>query len=65
MVLRTFALDFLVAIGLDGNRYRLLIGLGFLVIVFCLAGWRPRALGALARTRRCPAAEPGGGRGHG
>ena len=29
-----FALDFLVKIGLDGNRFRLLIGLGFLAIVF-------------------------------
>ena len=34
VLLRTFALDFLVAIGLDGNRFRLLIGLGFLAIVF-------------------------------
>ena len=34
MLLRTFALDFLVKIGLDGNRFRLLIGIGFLVIVF-------------------------------
>ena len=33
-VLKTFALDILVAFGLDGNRFRLLIGLGFLVIVF-------------------------------
>ena len=33
ILLRTFTLDFLVAIGLDGNRFRLLIGLGFLVIV--------------------------------
>ena len=33
-VLKTFALDFLVAFGLDGNRFRLLIGLGFLAIVF-------------------------------
>ena len=33
VLLRTFTLDFLVAIGLDGNRFRLLIGLGFLVIV--------------------------------
>jgi branched-chain amino acid transport system permease protein len=31
--LRTFTLDFLVAVGLDGNRFRLLIGLGFLIIV--------------------------------
>ena len=34
VILRTFALDFLVHIGLDGNRFRLLIGIGFLVIVF-------------------------------
>jgi len=34
VVLRTFALDVLVAFGLDGNRFRLLIGLGFLAIVF-------------------------------
>lgn len=34
VLLRTFALDFLVEIGLDGNRFRLLIGLGFLVVVF-------------------------------
>jgi branched-chain amino acid transport system permease protein len=33
VLLRAFTLDFLVAIGLDGNRFRLLIGLGFLVIV--------------------------------
>jgi branched-chain amino acid transport system permease protein len=37
VVLRTFALDFLVAVGLDGNRFRLLVGFGFLVIVF----WSP------------------------
>ena len=34
VMLRTFALDFLVKVGLDGNRFRLLIGLGFLAIVF-------------------------------
>ena len=34
VILRTFALDFLVKFGLDGNRFRLLIGLGFLAIVF-------------------------------
>ena len=34
VILRTFALDFLVKVGLDGNRFRLLIGLGFLAIVF-------------------------------
>ena len=34
VLLRTFALDVLVQFGLDGNRFRLLIGVGFLVIVF-------------------------------
>jgi branched-chain amino acid transport system permease protein len=34
VVLRTFALDALVAVGLDGQRFQLLIGLGFLAIVF-------------------------------
>src|SRR6478752_579877 len=34
VILRTFALDFLVKVGLDGNRFRLLIGIGFLIIVF-------------------------------
>jgi branched-chain amino acid transport system permease protein len=33
VTLRAFALDFLVAIGLDGRRFQTLIGLGFLVIV--------------------------------
>jgi branched-chain amino acid transport system permease protein len=34
VILRTFALDVLIKFGLDGNRFRLLIGLGFLAIVF-------------------------------
>ncbi|GIQ74666.1 branched-chain amino acid ABC transporter permease [Bradyrhizobium sp. RD5-C2] len=34
VLLRTFALDVLIKFGLDGNRFRLLIGLGFLAIVF-------------------------------
>jgi branched-chain amino acid transport system permease protein len=34
VILRNFALDFLVHVGLDGNRFRLLIGVGFLAIVF-------------------------------
>jgi branched-chain amino acid transport system permease protein len=34
VILRTFALDLLIKFGLDGNRFRLLIGLGFLAIVF-------------------------------
>ena len=33
VILRAFALDFLVAIGLDGRRFQTLIGLGFLLIV--------------------------------
>ena len=65
VVLRTFALDFLVAIGLDGNRFRLLVGLGFLVIVFWSPDgviglwmrWRNRGLGSQNVA--------GGGGGHG
>lgn len=34
VLLRTFALDVLAAIGLDPQRFQLLIGLGFLLIVF-------------------------------
>jgi branched-chain amino acid transport system permease protein len=34
VLLRTFALDVLVAVGLDGQRFQLLIGLGFLLVVF-------------------------------
>jgi branched-chain amino acid transport system permease protein len=37
VLLRTFALDVLVAVGIDGQRFQLLIGLGFLAIVF----WSP------------------------
>jgi branched-chain amino acid transport system permease protein len=33
VILRTFALDALIAVGLDGRRFQTLIGLGFLVIV--------------------------------
>jgi branched-chain amino acid transport system permease protein len=65
-VLKTFALDVLVAFGLDGNRFRLLIGLGFLAIVFfspdgiigLWARWRNRA------RRGSPRAQSTGG-GHG
>ena len=65
-VLKTFALDVLVAFGLDGNRFRLLIGLGFLAIVFfspdgiigLWARWRNRA------RRGSPDAQSTGG-GHG
>jgi branched-chain amino acid transport system permease protein len=63
-VLKTFALDVLVAFGLDGNRFRLLIGLGFLAIVFfspdgiigLWARWRNRA------RRGSPRAQSSGGR---
>ncbi len=34
VLLRTFSLDILEAVGLDGARFKLLIGLGFLLIVF-------------------------------
>ena len=37
VILKTFALDALVAVGLSGERFQLLIGVGFLVIVF----WSP------------------------
>jgi branched-chain amino acid transport system permease protein len=33
VLLRTFALDLLVAVGLDGRRFQIIIGLGFLLIV--------------------------------
>ncbi len=65
VLLRTFALDFLVQIGLDGNRFRLLIGLGFLAIVF----WSSDGvIGLWQRWRESQVREenrPGGGRGHG
>jgi branched-chain amino acid transport system permease protein len=64
VVLRTFALDFLVKIGLDGNRFRLLIGIGFLAIVF----WSSDGvIGLWERWRRSSraAGHSGGGRGHG
>ena len=65
-VLKTFALDVLVAFGLDGNRFRLLIGLGFLAIVFfspdgvigLWARWRNRSRPDPARPQ-----PPGGGDG--
>ncbi len=33
VILRTFALDALIAVGLDGRRFQTIIGLGFLVVV--------------------------------
>jgi branched-chain amino acid transport system permease protein len=65
VMLRTFALDFLVKIGLDGNRFRLLIGIGFLVIVF----WSSDGvIGLYERWRRGSKpseTRPRGGGGHG
>ncbi|QIP08357.1 branched-chain amino acid ABC transporter permease [Bradyrhizobium symbiodeficiens] len=63
VLLRTFALDFLVRIGLDGNRFRLLIGLGFLAIVF----WSSDGvIGLWQRWRQRRGADrSGGGRRHG
>ena len=59
VLLRTFALDFLVKIGLDGNRFRLLIGIGFLAIVFWSSDgviglyerWRRHGRAAATRAR--------------
>ncbi|MBV8917359.1 MAG: branched-chain amino acid ABC transporter permease, partial [Bradyrhizobium sp.] len=59
VILRTFALDVLVQLGLDGNRFRLLIGVGFLVIVFWSSDgviglyerWRRRGRAADTRPR--------------
>ena len=65
VLLRTFTLDFLVAIGLDGNRFRLLIGLGFLIIVL----FSPDGIvGLWERWRRrggLGPAQPGGDHRHG
>jgi branched-chain amino acid transport system permease protein len=60
VILRTFALDALIAVGLDGRRFQTLIGLGFLVIVlFSPDGviglwrrWSVRALSAGGRNGR-------------
>jgi branched-chain amino acid transport system permease protein len=60
VILRTFALDALVAVGLDGRRFQTIIGLGFLVIVlFSPDGviglwqrWSPRAHGSSGRNGR-------------
>src|SRR6202050_262610 len=58
-VLKTFALDVLVAFGLDGNRFRMLIGIGFLAIVFFSPDgviglwerWRRRGTSSVNTTR--------------
>jgi branched-chain amino acid transport system permease protein len=60
VLLRTFTLDFLIRIGLDGNRFRLLIGLVFLAIVF----WSSDGVvGLWERWRRHQHAGLNGGRG--
>ena len=58
VILKTFALDALIALGLAGERFQLLIGIGFLVIVF----WSPDGLLGLwerlrAARRRDPLTE--------
>jgi len=55
VLLKTFAVDVLIAVGLGGERFQLLIGLGFLVVVFfspdgLLGVWRH----ARDRARRDP-----------
>jgi branched-chain amino acid transport system permease protein len=35
VILKTFSVDILVALGLGGERFQLVVGLGFLIIVFC------------------------------
>ena len=57
VILRTFALDVLVAVGLDGRRFQTLIGLGFLVIVLfspdgVIGIWRRFASRMRASTER-------------
>jgi branched-chain amino acid transport system permease protein len=59
-VLKTFALDVLVSLGLDGNRFRMLIGIGFLAIVFFSPDgviglwqrWRRRGTSSVNTSRR-------------
>ncbi|MCW2321455.1 branched-chain amino acid ABC transporter permease [Bradyrhizobium japonicum] len=73
VLLRTFALDFLVKLGLDGNRFRLLIGLGFLAIVFWSSdgviglwqSWRQRQRSGAARSSERHGRGSGQGSGHG
>lgn len=60
VILKTFAIDALVAIGLSGERFQLLIGLGFLVIVF----WSPDGiLGLWGRWKDSRGKDPLTGRG--
>jgi branched-chain amino acid transport system permease protein len=57
VLLRTFALDALVAVGLDGRRFQTIIGLGFLIIVLfspdgVIGIWRRWSARAFAPGRR-------------
>ena len=70
VILRTFALDVLVAVGLDGKRFQLLIGLGFLLIVLfspdgvlgLWARWRNRMRNGVARADARDSAHSSAGR---
>ena len=59
VILRTFALDALEAVGLDGKRFQLLIGLGFLLDRAVLARRRARPVGALAPATACAGSAAG------
>ena len=60
VLLKTFALDALVSVGLSGERFQLLIGVGFLVIVF----WSPDGiLGLWDKLRAARGRDPLTGRG--
>ncbi|MBV9517331.1 MAG: branched-chain amino acid ABC transporter permease [Hyphomicrobiales bacterium] len=59
VILRTFALDSLVAVGLDGRRFQTIIGLGFLVIVLfspdgMIGLWRRWSARARSHTGKSP-----------
>ena len=59
VMLRTFALDALVAVGLDGRRFQTIIGLGFLIIVVfspdgVIGLWRRWSARARAGWRNAP-----------
>jgi branched-chain amino acid transport system permease protein len=56
VILRTFALDALVAVGLDGRRFQTLIGLGFLITVL----FSPDGVIGLWRRWSARALAPGG-----
>ena len=59
VILKTFAIDALVAIGISGERFNLLIGIGFLIIVF----WSPDGLlGLWQKLRTARARDPLTGR---